>query len=154
MKQNTLEALMEKYREGTLQDEERVLLERLAGQEEVMAAAERKARRIVRQRRTFLFSAVAVIAIAASIIASPHQATPPMVAEVQPLPASPTSPATPASLASPPAPLQEERGVECSVSTPPRLLERGSGGEAPTVVCNNQCEADSVINDIWKFLSV
>ena len=149
MKQNTLEALMEKYREGTLQDEERVLLERLAGQEEVMAAAERKARRIVRQRRTLLFSAVAVIAIAASIIASPHQATPPMVAEL----ASP--PATPASLASPPAPLQEERGVECSVSTPPRLLERGSGGEAPpTVVCNNQCEADSVINDIWKFLSV
>ena len=24
----------------------------------------------------------------------------------------------------------------------------------PVVICNNQCDADSVINDIWKFLSV
>lgn len=162
MKNDIIQHLLERYREGTLSDSERAELNRLTHRDEVMAQAERQAGGIVRRRRSALFSAAGlmVAGLAAWSLLGPRHAEAPLVAEaavpavVAPQPAAvehlaPTTPATVQRAAVRTAPVGTKKAAPATTAarTAPRV-------EEPVVVCNNQCEADSVINDIWKFLTV
>ena len=147
MKQNSIQYLLEKYREGTLNDEERTELERLTHKDEVVAAANRRATGIIRR--------AVMVAGAGAFAVLPHSQEP-LMAEAKVLPA----PVVETQLAA--SPQEVEAVVAPTVETHPvaPLRKRARTKAAtrvksdPVVVCNNQCEADSVISDIRKFLSV
>ena len=156
MKNNSIQYLLEKYREGTLNDEERVELERLTHKDEVFAAAGRKVRGIIWQRVSLAVAAVMVAGVGMLTIL-PHEQEP-LMAEAREIPiqsvetqraASPVIEAV--------APQQALKETQPAAS-----LQRKAKAKpaikavttSPVVVCNNQCDADSVISDIRKFLSV
>ena len=146
MKQNSLQYLLEKYREGTLNDEERGELERLTHKDEVMASANHRVTAIVRRRVSLAIAAVMVVGVGLMALL-PRGMQQPLVAEVQEMPV-----------------VQEELPVVVEVMLPavnsapekkaavakPKATRR----DEPVVVCNSQCDADSVISVIRKFLSV
>ena len=70
----------------------------------------------------------------------------PAVEQLAPTTTVIAKPATPAKVAT-------RRQAE-HLATASDLRPATSDLSTPVVVCNNQCEADSVINDIWKFLTV
>ena len=154
MKQNSIQYLLEKYREGTLNDEERTELERLTHKDEVVAAASRRATGIIRRRVSLTIASV-MVAGAGAFAVLPHSQEP-LMAEAKVLPA----PVVETQLAA--SPQEVEAVVAPTVETHPvaPLRKRARTKAAtrvksdPVVVCNNQCEADSVISDIRKFLSV
>ena len=153
MKQNSIQYLLEKYREGTLSDEERVELESLTHKDEVMAAAGRKVRGIIWRRVSLTVAAVMIVGAGALTLLPRTQE--PLLAEAQEVPAvqeempmvedmvRPALPQTVAPVAKP------QPTAHKAVAKPAKKKS-----EEPVVVCNNQCEADSVLNDIRKFLSV
>lgn len=146
MKQDSLQYLLEKYREGALSDDERSELERLTHKDEVMASASRRVVAIVRRRISLTIAAV-MVAGAGVVAVLPHGMQEPMVAEVQELPAVKED-----------VPAVEEVMLPAVNNVPekkaaavkPKVKRR----DEPVVVCNSQCDADSVISDIRKFLSV
>lgn len=171
MKDNTLQQLLAKYQQGTLTGEELEQLNMLTHKDEVLGAAESRARTIIRRRtwREVGFVCAGLVLIGAGIwVMNPVQEAP-MVAElnnneIQPVeeivsqeevdaPMQKVSPKVASvpvskksqSTAQIAASQKEDPIVEDIVVAPLR--------EEPTVVCNNQCDADSVINDIWKFLT-
>ena len=154
MKTESLERLMAKYREGTLSDEERDELNRLTHRDTVMAAASQRARGI--QHRTRLgigFAVMVLVAGGAVWTLMPRTDTTPQMAEV----------VTPMEVTLP-EPVVEQQAVPEVQPQRPRVQKRSARlqnvaprhaeVDEPVVVCNNQCEADSVISDIWKFLTV
>lgn len=164
MKNESLQQLMERYREGTLSESEVDELNRLCHRDEVMAAAEKRANGIVRRRRSIAFTVAGLLVAGVatwSLLPQRHDSTPLMagtaVPEAAPLPEPvrevPVETAVPVTPTARPA---------TSVRTAKRTAEAHhtnsvhSQPEATgtVVTCNNQCEADSVINDIWKFLTV
>lgn len=162
MKNNDIQTLLERYREGTLSDSELDELNRLAGRDEVMASAGRQADSILRRRRTIVYT-LAGLLVAGGFLWTliPRQETP-LVAEatvpeaiVEPI-VEQVAPAASTTVA--PTPTHhvrhtpEPRTVAKAVHTAPTIVEMPA--EEPVVICNNQCEADSVISDIWKFLTV
>lgn len=158
MKTESLQHLIEKYREGTLSDSELSELQRLSHRDEVMAAAGEKAHSIIRRRRQagISFAAAALVVGAALWTLLPqHREEAPLIAETTELPA--TEPATVEVVATPqheavamaqPVPHKAPAAKHTATTATP------AANDEPVVMCNNQCEADSVINDIWKFLTV
>jgi hypothetical protein len=161
MKQDSIQQLLAKRQAGTISDEELETLNRLTRRDEVFAAADRQAKGIVRRRRIGL-SALALTIVAAGgaglLFLQPSGETP-TVAKQEP--AAPTvvetitveeiaTPATPATVIEDVA-ATHPRTAEPQPKKPAAASTRATTN--PVVVCNNQCEADSVISDIWKFLT-
>lgn len=159
---NEMQRLMEKYREGLLSDAEMETLNALAHKDEVMDAASHRAAGIVR-RRTALCGTVAMVCVmvgAGVWMMSPKQEAPLLAeAKVPEVLAEPmVTPSAKSSVAANPRVEEKNRPVATtSRSLKPADIEESLPVEEvkdPVVICNNQCDADSVINDIWKFLSV
>lgn len=157
-----MQRLMEKYREGLLSDAEMETLNALAHKDEVMDAASHRAAGIVR-RRTALCGTVAMVCLmvgAGVWMMSPKQEAPLLAeAKVPEVLAEPmVTPSAESSAAENPRVEEKSRPVAtASRSLKPADIQESLPVEEvkePVVICNNQCDADSVINDIWKFLSV
>ena len=159
---NEMQRLMEKYREGLLSDAEMETLNALAHKDEVMDAASHRAAGIVR-RRTALCGTVAMVCLmvgAGVWMMSPKQEAPLLAeAKVPEVLAEPmVTPSAESSAEENPRVEEKSRPVAtASRSLKPADIQESLPVEEvkePVVICNNQCDADSVINDIWKFLSV
>ena len=156
MKDNTIQQMLERYREGTLDDGELAELNRLACRDEVMAAAGHRATGIVRRRRTVAFTVAGLLVAGAAmwtLLPIGGTEEPVLVAEaaVPEVTVVPVEAEEPVPVVEPSA--QRKVTVRKSVVKTTATIEQMAGEEA-VVVCNNQCEADSVISDIWKFLTV
>lgn len=156
MKNNDIQQLLERYREGTLSDSELAELNRLAGRDAVMADAGQRAAGIIRRRRTTLFTLSGLLVAGATMwtLLAPRHSEGPLVAEaVVPQPeVVVTEPAAVEQLA--PARPEVRPTVKRQVVKKEVPIIHEPVDSEPVVVCNNQCEADSVISDIWKFLTV
>lgn len=149
MKTEDLQQLFDRYREGTLDDAGRAELQRLSHRDEVMAAARRRADGIVRRRRTALFTLAGLVLAGATVwTLLPQQEGIPIVAEATVPDAATTIPEPAVE-----QPATEAPAVHAIPKPAPRRRAAAPANE-PVVICNNHCEADSVINDIWKFLTV
>lgn len=157
-----MQRLMEKYREGLLSDAEMKTLNALAHKDEVMDTASHRAAGIVR-RRTALCGTVAMVCLmvgAGVWMTSPRQETPLLAeAKAPEVLVEPTvTPLEESTVAENPRVEEKSRPVVTNpVAVKPADIEESLPVEEvkePVVICNNQCDADSVINDIWKFLSV
>lgn len=157
MKQNSLQYLLEKYREGTLNDEERAELEHLTHKDEVLAAANRKVRGIIWRRVSLTIATVMVVG-AGVVAVLPREAEAPLMAEAKEIPAPVVErqrdalPAVEENI----APTVAKEEPQPAVVPQSRRVGRAAKAKKvePVVICNNQCEADSVLSDIRKFLSV
>ncbi len=156
---------MEKYREGTLSDAERDELNGLAHRDEVMAAAGERAHGILRRRRTVAFTVAGLLVAGGAIwtlLPSERQQAPilaettvPEVVERVPEPTvEQVAPATMPTEEKVVAKVTRRSTVAPSQVKPVDAVVKPEESDDPVVMCNNQCEADSVINDIWKFLTV
>ena len=157
---NEMQRLMEKYREGLLSDAEMETLNALAHKDEVMDAASHRAAGIVR-RRTALCGTVAMVCLMVGVwMTSPRQETPLLAeAKAPEVLVEPTvTPLEESTVAENPRVEEKSRPIVTNpVAVKPADIEESLPVEEvkePVVICNNQCDADSVINDIWKFLSV
>ncbi len=164
MRNDSIQQLLAKRQAGTLTDCELQELNRLTHKDEVVAAAEQAATGITHRRR-LIVSAVAVVAVAIGTVGIallvPKQEVP-MVAQQQALPQpvaveevpqtveAPATPVAPAAAKTTVAPKPAVAQAQPVKSVPQAVETRHAD---PTVMCNNQCEADSVISDIWKFLT-
>lgn len=170
MKNDTLQQLLAKYQQGTLSQDELEELNQLTHKAEVIGAAEGRARTIIRRRtmRAVAFVCAGIAVVGAGVWMLNPAPDAPMVAEVrnesmpqvveqidivESAPAVRNEPATVSMVAQ-----KAERKVEVdqlavveSEARPEDIALPQS--DEPTVICNNQCDADSVINDIWKFLT-
>lgn len=164
MKNNEIQNLLERYRTGTLSDSEREELNRLTGRDEVMSAASRRADSIVRRRRTALFTLAGLLLAGTTVWTLLPRQEDNLVAETV-IPETVTIPEPVVEQVAParPTPVQTRptHRPRAKVATTVTLdtstfsiEETKVVVEETVVVCNNQCEADSVINDIWKFLAV
>ena len=195
MKQDSLQQLLAKYQEGTLDEGELEQLNALTHRDEVMAAAVGRARTIVR-RRTMRTVGLAV-ATAAVLGAGVWMLTPrheePMIASTnfessefgeqssessefgvrsselrltQPdnsdikttdheslMHSDNSELRTPNSELSPHPNNSALRTPHSELDELPEIRATETEQTEPVVVCNSQCDADSVISDIWKFLS-
>ena len=167
MKQDSIQQLLAKRQAGTLTDSELEELNRLTHKDEVVAAAEQAATLIVRRRR-LVTSSVALVAVAVAVfgitllvpknemllVAQQQPAPQPVEVEEMPqaveAPAALAVPTTPAASKHTTAPNPAVAQAQPAKSVPQAAETHRTD---PTVMCNNQCEADSVINDIWKFLT-
>lgn len=157
MKHNEIEALLEKRRAGTLTDDELAELNTLSRRDEVMADAERRADTIVRRRRSSVmaFSSIAAIGIGAALLTMPQKN------ETQTIAMQTTSMTVEKTHTVAPTPMAEAQTepVQVAAAKPtaakhkPATVKATAKSDEPVVVCNSQCNADSVISDIWKFLS-
>lgn len=159
MKDNSLQQLLAKYQQGTLSTDELEQLNQLTHKDEVLAAANRRANGIIR-RRTIgaIVSVVAFVGVGIGLLLPGNEA--PLIAEVQ---------ETPIVINEQPTTVEAAPLVEQDITSPTpvkakrkaRPITNPIDNESiaiqdnvePTVICNNQCDADSVINDIWKFLT-
>ena len=171
MTQDNLPRLLDKYREGTISDAELAELNRLTHRDEVLASANRRAGTILFRRyagRTDLAVAALLLLGAGVWALRPHHDDSPLVAEAQ-LPAAaplaapqPAAPPAAAPLASQPPATAPKTSRKAARQAQPKhapavvtkQLQLIDDQPVESVVtCNNKCEADSVISDIWKFLS-
>lgn len=158
MKDESLQHLLAKYQEGNLSADELEQLNKLCLKDETLAAANHRANGIIFRRtaRTVLvaLAGVAVLGVGINLLI-PHKESQmiaevkevPTIVEEQPVVVEEKPVQQP--VASSPKPKQARTAVkESTVET----ISSPSDDE-PVVICNNQCDADSVINDIWKFLT-
>lgn len=154
MKQETIERLLAKREAGTLTNEELQLLNKLTRRDEVVADAERRAKAIVGRRRRAVAACVAtcIMGVAAGLIFNQNQEQVPEIAQqVAPVEIPEEEP-----IMSPveTAPMQTAaESAEKSVRPTSRKRVEKPATSDPVVMCNSQCDADSVISDIWKFLT-
>lgn len=163
MKTDSIEQLLERYREGTLDADGMEELGRLSRRDEVMAAAGARAHHIIRRRtRIGIGMCVVVAAVAGATLWAllpQHDTAQPLVAETAPATTVETAAEQPLAAPQPQhesvAMVQPVRKSPATTNAPSHKGEtpRKAKVETPVVVCNNQCEADSVISDIWKFLT-
>lgn len=162
MKQNSLQYLLDKFREGTLTDEERSELNRLTHRDEVMASAHSRARGILWRRASLAVGALAVIGAGVMAVV-PRPTEEVMVAEVREVPAAVQvvpaieqvlRPVEAREAASKPVAKAKPEPKAVPTPKPASVKPAAIKKTEPVVVCNNQCDADSVINDIKRFLSV
>lgn len=161
MKQNSLQYLLDRFREGTLTDEERTELEHLTHRDEVMATAHSQARGIVRRRVSLAVGAMVVLGAGVlSVVPRPTEEL--MIAEAREVPpVVQTVPEAeeilrPAEVrdATPKPVAKTIPAAKKSVSRPETVKPAVSKQKESVVVCNSQCDADAVIDDIKRFLSV
>ena len=163
MKTDSIQQMLARYREGTLSDDELGELNRLTHRDEVMASAERRASGIVRRRRAIVFTVAGLLVAGGATwsLLPLHGQQAPMVAEA----VTPEVISLPEPVVEEVAPIvvPEVQNVTTKCPTVTRATHTAAVNtvashptidEEPVVICNNQCEADSVINDIWKFLTV
>ncbi len=159
MKMDDIQRLLQKYHDGTLTPGEQAELDRLTHKDEVLGEAFHKADGIVRRRqvRYLAMAMTGLVLLGAGVwMARPSQEAAPLVAGRQALPAAVADEAP----APPPAQPTAARPANVAKPAPkPVAPTHAAPHAAPhaeqqtVVVCNTQCEADSVINNIWKFLS-
>jgi len=164
MKNDSIQQLLERYQKGTLDDSGLAELNRLTHRDEVMDTAERRAGVVIRRRRSLAFT-IAGLLVAGGVLWTllPMQRTEtPMVAKAtvpesvstpEPM-VEPDAPAPTVEMVATPAVKKEHVAPQPQAAPRPATIKQQPASEEPVVVCNNQCEADSVINDIWKFLTV
>ena len=154
MKNNDIQQLLERYREGTLSDSELADLNRLTGRDEVLAAAEHRATGIIRRRRSVVFTVAGLMVVGLALWTLLPRQEGPMVAEATVPVVTPTEPVM--EQTAPADTLIPVKAVPHKAVARPATVAQTieTAAEEPVVVCNNQCEADSVISDIWKFLTV
>ncbi|MCR4659664.1 MAG: hypothetical protein K5650_05155 [Bacteroidales bacterium] len=170
-----LDTLLERYRTGDITPAEAAELEKLSGRQTVLQQAVKRAHRIrVRRRAAAVAAALAIGAVVTFGVrmagSDPTATQPPMPGTTQIAAgpshqtAEPTPAATPAAVQ--PKPVMAPRNAKPQQPAPqPTPQEAGNQPQAepeqayiehpaaePIVVCNTQCNADSVINEIWKFL--
>ena len=156
MKQETIKALLAKRKAGTLTDEELEMLNRLTRRDEVVAGAEERAAVIVGRRRRAMAACVAacMMVVAAGLLFTQRHDTAPMVAQQETVVEIPEEEniMTPVEVAP-----QQTAAVNVDKTAAPTKADRKHvakpTAEDPVVMCNSQCDADSVISDIWKFLT-
>ncbi len=180
MKMDDIQRLLQKYHDGTLPPGEQAELDRLTHKDEVLGEAFHKADGIVRRRRVrylamamtglvLLGAGVWTVAGGQRSADSGLAAVQETVAQEPPAPPETTQPTiateTPATqepvlvAAAKPAAVAGRKKPRAGKATPatihrtPITDHQPKGTEKTVVVCNTQCEADSVINNIWKFLS-
>ncbi len=163
MKNETLQQLLAKYQQGTLSQEELERLNQLTHKAEVLDAAEGRARTIIRRRtmRTVAFVCAGMAVLGTGVwVMKPTEETP-LMAEVKnesrPEVVENVVVAEPEPVVHQMVAHKVERKTERvqepkdPVAVPEEIALPQN--EEPTVICNNQCDADSVISDIWKFLT-
>lgn len=156
MKQETIKKLLAKREAGTLTNEELEMLNRLTRRDEVVAGAEKRAAVIVGRRRRAVAACVAVcvMVVAAGLLFTQRHDTAPMVAQQETVVEIPEEESimTPVEVAP-----QQTAAVDVDKTVAPTKVDRKHTTkpttEDPVVMCNSQCDADSVISDIWKFLT-
>ncbi len=168
MKNDTLQQLLAKYRQGTLSQDELEQLNGLTHKDDVMKAATSRARTVM-VRRIFRDAGLATVAIAAcgaGVWAFALRSTPVVAGidkeDIAAVEASvPTEDVAPVTDEVEPMMVagKDVHHATAKKDAPPATNGSVADGtpssqhEEPTVICNNQCDADSVINDIWKFLT-
>lgn len=162
MKQDSLQQLLDKFCEGTLNDAERTELERLSHKEEVFSAARGRASGILRRRVALAVSTLMIFGAGVWAVL-PGGGQMDQMAQLENALPSTQSAGTPETVApkavEEPAPLvAEAREVKKPAATtrkayPAEAAPTAKPADEPVVVCNNQCDADSVISDIRKFLA-
>ena len=156
MKQETIKALLAKREAGTLTDEELEMLNRLTRRDEVVAGAERQAKVIVTRRRRTLAACVAAFVMvgAAGMLFTQRHDSVPMVAQNETVAEVPEEEDIMAPVEVEP---QQTAAVNVEKAMAPAKADRKHTtkptAKDPVVMCNSQCDADSVISDIWKFLT-
>lgn len=156
MKQETIKALLAKREAGTLTDEELEMLNRLTRRDEVVAGAERQAKVIVTRRRRTLAACVAAFVMvgAAGMLFTQRHDSVPMVAQNETVAEVPEEEDIMAPVEVEP---QQTAAVNVEKTMAPAKADRKHTtkptAKDPVVMCNSQCDADSVISDIWKFLT-
>lgn len=154
MKQETIKALLNKREAGTLTDEELELLHRLTRRDEVVAGAEQRAKAIVNRRRRAIAACVAtcIMGVTAGIILTRQQEPVQEMAQQTITVDIPEEEPTMSPVET--APLQTAAvSAEKRVQPTGRKHTEKPATKDPVVMCNSQCDADSVISDIWKFLT-
>jgi hypothetical protein len=156
MKQETIKALLDKREAGTLTDEELEMLNCLTRRDEVVAGAERQAKVIVTRRRRALAACVAVCIVAGVIglLFNQRNDTEPALAQQT----APTEIVKEETIMNPvEVEPQQTAAVNVEKTVAPAKADRKQvtkpTAKDPVVMCNSQCDADSVISDIWKFLT-
>lgn len=153
MKTDSIQQLLKRYEESTLSDSELVELNRLTHRDEVMQQAERQANGIIHRRRTIAYTLTGLLVAGAATwtLLTPRNSESTLIAEAT----------VPEVVISIPEPVVEQMAPAAQPQPPvatPRptkaVHKTAKSSDEPVVVCNNQCEADSVISDIWKFLTV
>jgi len=157
MKQETIKALLAKREAGTLTDEELELLNRLTRRDEVMAGAEKRAAVIVGRRRRAMAACVAVCIVAGAIglLFTQRHDTAPMMAQQEAVAVE--VPEEETIMTAVEIEPQQTAAVNVEKTVAPTKVDRKHVtkpiAKDPVVMCNSQCDADSVISDIWKFLT-
>ena len=127
----------------------------LAGRDEAMAEVDRRVAGIrrARRRRTVALTTTAVLALGVGTLLFVPKGQPTLVAEHR-------APAAIAVTADTAIAATTVETVQAEVQPEKPAVERNAPKAVkthritePVVMCNNQCDADSVISDIWKFLS-
>lgn len=159
MKQDTIQALLAKRAAGTLTDEELATLNTLTRRDEVVAGAEKRAAVIRHRRQRVVAMAVALVAIVAMGVTllmprpEPQLMAKQATAVEQPMPEE--IEATPVET----VPMQTAAVDVVKTAAAPaaavkvKQMPKAEQNDEPVVMCNNKCDADSVISDIWKFLT-
>jgi hypothetical protein len=167
---NRLQTLLEKYREGALSDSERSELERLSHKDEVFSAARSRATGIIRRRVALAVSALMICGAGIWAVLPASQQMSEVAEVVQPVPeplVEVQETVAPKAVAEPAPLVAEAREVKrhaenarkslpatvTPVEKPAEAAVSGKTPDEPVVMCNNQCDADSVISDIRKFLA-
>ena len=154
MKKDTIQSLLAKRQAGTISEEEITQLTTLSRRDETMAAAERRADGIIRTRRRLVSACAALVVVAVGTIAlfTMPQHEMPQLAQHQPEVAQPMEDpevAIPVEAVAEPIQVASVKPVHRKVKPAAPAVS-----DEPVVMCNSQCDADSVISEIWKFLSV
>lgn len=162
MKKDDIQHLLKKYQEGSISDAELSELNILTRKNEVMDSAFARADGIIRRRRIGMISMVmtGMMVIGAGVwVMSPKSSSNSMVAMAQEIPAAEDE-VMGQDENTLPVMEKAEEAVHVVKAQPEEKVtnnvKRATPARAnkPVVVCNTQCDADAVISDIWKFLSV
>lgn len=160
MKNDSLAQLLAKHEQGLLTDEERASLDLLTEKEAVMKAVDRRVGKIRRGRIVrgagLAATFVALAGVGIGLLAPSHNTEGPSVAALQTDAVEPTSIVPPAEepMATPVTATEPvdkpQPAIRHNIAAKP---QPATAKNEQVVICNNSCDADSVIDEIWKFLT-
>lgn len=157
MKQDSIQELLAKRAAGTLTDEELATLNILTHRDDVVACAEQRAVATCHRRRRVAAMAAGVVAVVAVglTLLMPRHEEPLMAKQELPKQQVVADEVLPATVEAAPVQVAAVSTGETAAAVPHKQKQQPKAAQAgePVVTCNSQCDADSVINDIWKFLT-